>query len=233
MNMQLIPSKTIMLERFLDGPQISTESIIFEGNTYTLGFSDRNYSTTTGFLPHFVEDGGQLPSILKENEKLFLNQLIDNIAKVLNIKNGTLKGDIVIHNGKPYVIEIAARLSGGYFCSHEIILNTGVDFLANAIKIAINNPIEKINQNPKFNKPVAQRYLFPKRGRVVDIKIPEWIKRDPQLKFLDIRVKKNDIINKINNHPSRAGLVITRGNTKLEAISKAEKIISAIKIITI
>jgi hypothetical protein len=50
---------------------------------------------------------------------------------------GDIKGDIVVHKGEPYVIELAARLSGGFFCTREIPLNTGVDFIGAAIKIAL------------------------------------------------------------------------------------------------
>ncbi len=226
------PARKIMLERFLDGPQISTESIIFEAKSYTSGFSDRNYLSTQKYLPHFVEDGGQLPSILSNKDQEKVNNLIQEIADILHLKDGTLKGDIVISEGEPFIIEIAARLSGGYFCSHEIPLNTGVDFLENAIKIAIGDPLNKDDLIPKFVNPIAQRYLFPKPGRVRDIKIPEWIKSSPVLEFIDIRVKKGDIISKIENHPSRSGLVITSGLTKQDAVNNAEKIISAIQIIT-
>jgi len=36
-------TKRIMVEEFLEGPQVSTESIIINGNCFTIGFSDRNY----------------------------------------------------------------------------------------------------------------------------------------------------------------------------------------------
>ena len=35
---------------------------------------------------------------------------------------------MVLSNENPYIIEVALRLSGGYFCSHEIPLNTGHRF---------------------------------------------------------------------------------------------------------
>ena len=50
---------------------------------------------------------------------------------------------MVLHEGKPYIIEIAARLSGGYFCSHEIPLNTGVDFVRQSINIALGREIDE------------------------------------------------------------------------------------------
>ena len=43
-------------------------------------------------------------------------------------KNGTIKGDIVLVKGKPYIIEIASRLSGGWMSSDQIKMSTGIDF---------------------------------------------------------------------------------------------------------
>ena len=40
----------------------------------------------------------------------------------MGVTDGTVKGDIVVHKGEPYVIELAARLSGGFFCTREIPL---------------------------------------------------------------------------------------------------------------
>ena len=56
------------------------------------------------------------------------------------MRDGVVKGDIVIHDGRPHVIELAARLSGGYLCTHEIPLSTGVDFVGCAIRIALGEP---------------------------------------------------------------------------------------------
>ena len=47
---------------------------------------------------------------------------------------------------------MATRLSGGYFCSHEIPLSTGVDFVGNAIKIAMDEEINIKDLTPKFSK---------------------------------------------------------------------------------
>ena len=125
-----------MIEKFMKGPQVSTESLVIDGKAFTPGFSDRNYEFLNHFAPHIIENGGQLPSKLRTSTKKLVNNLIQKCSESMGIQNGVLKGDIVITNGKPFIIEIATRLSGGYFCSHEIPLNTGVDFVG----AAISNP---------------------------------------------------------------------------------------------
>ena len=140
---------------------------------------------------------------------------------------------MVLHEGKPYIIEIAARLSGGYFCSHEIPLNTGVDFVRQSINIALGREIDEDSIKPRFNLPVSQRYFFPTAGCVSKIIIPDWISKNPDIKLLEVRCKIGDIIAETVHHPSRAGLVITTGPTKSEAIALAEKVVNSVEIHTL
>ncbi len=58
------PSERVMVEQYLDGPQVSTESVIVDGRCFTPGFSDRNYEYLERYAPFFIENGGDLPSHL-------------------------------------------------------------------------------------------------------------------------------------------------------------------------
>lgn len=225
------PTNRVILEQFLEGPQVSTESLIVNKIAYTPGFSDRNYEFLDTYEPHIIENGGQLPSHLDKNIQKAVHDLIQIASLSMGINNGVIKGDIVINNGKPYVIELATRLSGGYFCTHEIPLNTGVDLVGAAIRQALGENIDTMDLIPKFNQPVAQRYLFPKPGKVNSVILPEWVSSDPDISFLEVRINKGDIIQPITNHPARAGVVITTGHEISNAIKKAESVISSIEIV--
>tara|TARA_X000000950_G_C13886280_1_gene648989 strand:- start:360 stop:1598 length:1239 start_codon:yes stop_codon:yes gene_type:complete len=226
------PTSRVMVEKFMPGPQVSTESLIINGISHTIGFSDRNYEYLDLYFPHFIENGGQLPSLLNMRLQHSINDLIEKAALSLGIKNGVIKGDIVITDEKPYIIEVAARLSGGYFCTHEIPLNTGINFVELAIKQSLGDTISSKDLEKKINNPVAQRYIFPKPGKVVDIVIPDWINNDKEINFFEVRIKKGDIVPKAQNHPSRSGVVITTSNTVDAAIRKAEKVIASVNITT-
>tara|TARA_A100001234_G_C12631662_1_gene388486 strand:- start:865 stop:2082 length:1218 start_codon:yes stop_codon:yes gene_type:complete len=227
------PSNRVMIEKFMKGPQVSTESLVIDGKAFTPGFSDRNYEFLNHFAPHIIENGGQLPSKLRTSTKKLVHNLIQKCSESMGIQNGVLKGDIVITNGKPFIIEIATRLSGGYFCSHEIPLNTGVDFVGAAIRQSVGDKIDSFEVTPKFNRPVAQRYIFPSPGKVISINMPKWISNDPEIPFFKLRVNKGDMIEPVFNHPSRAGLVIATGSKVSDAIKKAKNAVSSIEIKTL
>lgn len=221
------PSKRVMIEEFIGGPQLSTESIVYENKSYTIGLSDRNYELLEKFAPHIIEDGGDLPASLNTNQKKNVEALIENISRALEISNGVIKGDIVFdhHSDIPIVIEVATRLSGGYFCSHEIPMSTGVDFLSCAIKLALGEPINPKDLEVKASNFISQRYLFSSEGEVVAVPNIDNIMNLRGIKFLSMRIKVGDIIQSTTSHPGRAGVVIAEGFSREQAKENAKNAI--------
>ena len=226
------PAGRVIVEEYLTGPQVSTESLVIERGVYTIGFSDRNYEYLERYAPYIVENGGELPSILPAREQLLICSVVAKTANALGITNGVIKGDMVITDGKPYIIEVAARLSGGYFCSHEIPTNTGVDFLGAAIRLALGESLDESKLSPQYSNPVCQRYFFSEPGRVTSIEIPAWIDLNPNVIMCELRVHPGDILPVDAPHSLRVGVVITTGKTSAEAKKLAERVIYEVLIET-
>jgi len=224
------PSSRVIVERFLSGPQVSTESLVVDGIAYTPGFADRNYEYLERYAPHIIENGGQLPSDLDEATQAAVRELVQRAAESMGIQNGVVKGDIVVTDGKPYVIELAARLSGGYFCTHEIPLSTGVDLVGAAIRQALGEPIAPADLKPKWERPIAQRYFFPSPGVIATIEGVEDFTNRADIAYLEIRAKPGDCIGPVDSHPARAGVVITQGQTREAAVRLAEEVAASLKV---
>lgn len=227
------PTGAVVAERFLDGPQFSTESVVHEGRIRTVGISTRNYERLPQTYPFPVEDGGDLPAQLSDAVVDEIDAVLLAAASALGISSGTVKGDLVVHEGKVFIIELAGRLSGGYFATHEIPLSTGVDYLAAAFRLALGTELEWEALNPSRNVPVAQRYFFPNAGKIESIIIPDWISAHPDVKLFVMRAQVGDAVAKIRNHPARAGLVITTGHSRGEAIELAERVVREVEIRTL
>jgi len=226
------PSGRVMVEKHLEGPQFSTEGVIINGKTYCPGFSDRNYEFLDRFAPNIIENGGDLPSFLPQDAQDAVKELSGQAAIALGIENSMFKGDMVIHKGKPYVIEMAARLSGGYFCSHLIPWNTGVDLLGSAIRLALGEIPAQDELIPSFQKGVSQRYLFPEPGKVVAIEGVEKARAVDGISMVEIRTEVGAQISPATNHPARAGVVMAVAETREEAIRRTEEAAALISIIT-
>ena len=227
------PSGRVMVEEYLDGLQISTESILIEGKAFTPGFTDRNYEFLDRFAPYIIENGGHQPSILTLKQQRAVSQLAEQAASAMGITTWIAKGDMVLTDDGPKVIEIAARLSGGWFSTDQIPLATGVDLIGAAIKLAINEKVEEENLIPQYQKGVAIRYFFPTPGKVVGIKNAASFKKTSWVHKLGYFIKIGDIVEPVTNHTKRAGFVITTGETRDQAVERAIHIADSIRIETV
>lgn len=224
-------SSQVMIEEFLVGPQFSTEALIVNGHGCPIGCSERNYDMIEMFSPYIIENGGQQPSSISLEEKEKVEDLAIKAGLALGVVNGVVKGDMVLTKSGPKVIEIATRLSGGWFSTDQIPLATGVDLIENAIRLSLGEKINTEELKPKYQRGVAIRYFFPEPGVVKEIlnvnkyENKEWVYK------IGFFIKPGDIIEKVTNHTKRAGFVITTGSSKDEAVGHAEEVIDNIKIV--
>jgi biotin carboxylase len=226
------PSERVMVEQYLPGPQVSTESIVSGGRCYTPGFSDRNYEHLERYAPFFIENGGDLPSKLAPEIQEKVRALVARAAAAMGITDGTVKGDIVIHQGEPYVIELAARLSGGFFCTREIPLNTGVDFIGAAIRIALGESVREEEATPDRSVPVVQRYSFPKPGTVIAIEGAEQARQIAGVAELVVTARLGDVIPPAGDKRPSGAMVLATGASRDAALKAANDALSLIRIET-
>ena len=226
------PSERVMAEQYLDGPQVSTESIVIDGVCHTPGFSDRNYEYLEKYAPFFVENGGDLPSQLPAGIQDKVKDLVGRAASAMGITNGTVKGDIVIHKGEPYMIELAARLSGGFFCTREIPLNTGVDFIGAAIRQALGEAVTADELCPKAQNAVVQRYAFPQAGTVVSVEGADAARAVPGIAEVVVTARQGDVIAPAGDKRPSAAMVLATAPTHELALKAANDALALIKIQT-
>ena len=223
-------SGKLIVEEWLSGPQYSPESIIWDGEMVTPLISYRNYDKLDEFSPFIIEDGGSMPADLTLEQCRDIDKLMLSAAKSLGLERGIIKGDIVIHNGKPMIIEVAARLSGGNYSTFEIPFCTGVNIVEAAINISLD-------EKPDFDKLIsknicslAQRYLFPPIGKIKSITGVDEVKKLEGLELFKIYIEVGDVVGKVSDHSKRGGMIIMSADTKEEAIKRVDSAVNMIKI---
>lgn len=226
------PSERVMVEQYLPGPQISTESIVMDGVCYTPGFSDRNYEYLERYAPFFIENGGDLPSHLPAAIQDKVKDLVGRAASALGVTCGTVKGDIVVHDGEPYVIELAARLSGGFFCTREIPLNTGVDFIGAAIRLALGETVSPGELTPRHQTAVVQRYAFPRPGTVTHVRGEDDARKIAGIAEVVVTARPGDVIAPAGDKRPSAAMVLATGQTREAALKAANDALALIEIRT-
>ena len=220
----------VIAEKFVTGLQISTEGLMHDGVFHCTGFADRNYARLDDAVPFMVEDGGDIPTILNAHDKGLVEAEFEKAVRVLGIDWGPAKGDMIFGtDGKAYVIEIAARLSGGNFCYDKVPWSTGVDIVDILVDMAVGNPVDAARFATTRNLATSQRYFFPPAGRIKDVRGLAAAGAMPHVRKVDVWAKPGDAIGAAENHPARVGYVISCAPTREEAVTAAQAAIAQVE----
>lgn len=223
------PSRRLMVERFVEGPQLSSESFVTRSRIATPGLADRNYGWLARTAPYVIEDGGLQPSVHASAVAAAVDDVLLRTARAMGIESGILKGDLVLDPERgPVVIEVAARLSGGSFCTRTIPLSTGVDLVAAVARHAVGLPVDVDSLVPTAWRHVANRYFLPPPGRVVRIDGLDAVAQMPGVAHAELAIRVGDRVRPLVDHTCRAGSVIATGASAAEAIARAEAAVAAV-----
>jgi biotin carboxylase len=107
-----------------------------------------------------------------------------------------------------------------------------VDFVAQAIRLALGETPSEDDMRPTRHTGVAQRWLFPAPGRVCSVVGVEDVAARPEVALCEIRVRAGDEVPAVESHRSRAGVVIATGATHEQAVEHAERAVADIVIQT-
>lgn len=230
--MQYSNASEVLVEQVLYGPQISTESVVYKGNVTTFAFADRNYESQELYYPYFIENGINFPTTLPEEQVKAVLAIVDRTIAALGIDYGAAKGDIIIHDGTPHVIEMASRTSGGWFGAGSIPKATGINALRPLLQMSMGETPDLDLLTPTKQLGCAQRYWIPKQraffsgvSNLDNIKQMEGVKM-----FNSFFPPMGTIMEKATHNAQRYAQVICTAPTRELAIELAVSAIDAINV---
>ena len=140
--------KKAVIEEFVEGREISVESISFKGKHFVLQITDK----VTTEAPFFVEIEHHQPSSLPKDIQVKVKAIVLNALNALHIDYGASHAELKISkDGDIRVIEIGARMGGDFIGSNLVELSTGYDFLKGVIEVAFGDFKEPKQTESKFS----------------------------------------------------------------------------------
>lgn len=130
-SIQYSKSKKVILEKYIDGDEVSVNSYVVNGKVVFSIISDRESFSR---LPGGIIKAHHLPSRYNgtETEEL-INKLVSEVVERLNIINGPVYFQIKVMDKRPYVIEVTPRLDGCHMWK-LIEKYCGINLLSTTIK---------------------------------------------------------------------------------------------------
>ena len=216
---------SVMIEQFIEGPEFSVEIIVWDGKVNVLQVTDKK----TTEAPYFVELGHSQPSLFPAEVVNAVKDAAVKGVKALQLNDCAAHAEVKYQDGKPYIMEIGARLGGDFISTELTHLSTGIDMVAAAINVALGiEPYLKPVVEPQG---VAIRYFTPVPGVVKSI-VGENLLKCPDVYDAEIYVKSGDEVIEVKSSLDRSGHVIVTAKSAKEAIVEAENLISSVEIIT-
>ena len=217
--------RQVLIEQFIEGPEFSVEIIVWNNKVNVLTVTDKK---TTG-APYFVELGHNQPSTFPaETVEAIKAAAVDGV-KALELTNCACHAEIKVENGKPYIMEIGARLGGDFISTELTHLSTGIDMVAAAVNVALG--IEPCLEPKEEKHGVCIRYFCPTPGRLTSLEGLDLLK-DDHVYLSEIYCKIGDNIHEVKSSLDRSGHVIVVDETSKQAIERAEGIINGVLLIT-
>ena len=217
------PTGEMILEEYMEGPEVSVDALTWNGNFRITGLADRIIERE----PFFIEVGHNMPSSLPDETKKEIERIMFLGMKALGITIGAGKGDIKVTPQGVKIGEIAARLSGGYMSAYTFPLSTGINLNRAAVLIALGEEPDDLEE--KFNKVSIERAFLASPGKLVSITGIEEAEDIDGVNEIFIQSKVGDIISDPTNNIEKSGHVIITSNTLKESEEIFEKVKNTIR----
>jgi len=216
-------SGEIVVEEFMEGPEVSVETISVDGEVHVIAITDK----VTSGAPNFVEMGHSQPSQLPDNIIEQINDIAITAIKAIGIEKGPSHTEIIITNDGPKIVELGARLGGDNITTHLVPLSTGIDMVKCCIEVALGI-IPKLEK--KINRGSAIRYFYSHEGRInriIGISEAKLIQGVKQISFVK---NVGDTVGEINSSSDRIGFVISQNDASKSAIQICEEVLKLVAI---
>lgn len=200
----------VIVEEYLDGPEVSVEIMVVDGEVHVLQITDK---ITTG-APHFVEMGHTQPSRLPEDACNRIKEVAMAACRAVGIDKGPAHVEMRVTSRGPVMIELGARMGGDNITTHLVPLSTGIDMVEATIRIALG---EEPDITPILHCGSAIRYFDAPFGTIKSIEGTEVAERIKGIRQITFTKGVGEVSTPIYCSNDRVGFVIAQGETAEDA----------------
>ncbi|MEV6328953.1 ATP-grasp domain-containing protein [Streptomyces sp. NPDC051909] len=122
----------VLLEELLDGPEVSVETVSYDGTVHVVGVTDKS----VGGAPAFVETGHMFPAALDPADTVAAEETARRALKALGLDGVVAHTEIKLTADGPRLVEVNPRPAGNRIT--ELVRHvTGIDLAAACVDVAL------------------------------------------------------------------------------------------------
>lgn len=203
-------TSTAIVEEYIIGNEQSVESIVWKKRHYHVSLADRIF----GYHPYHIETAHVDPSTLPLGKQELIYEVVDAAADSLGISFGPAKADMIWTAKGPMILEMPARLSGGFHSQYTTPFSSGKNPIQAIMEISLGRDLDQslIHKTKSFTSICAG--IFPSKGQIKTISGVEDALGIEGVQEIIITKYPGDLINDYVDNAERLCWVIVVGKSK-------------------
>jgi biotin carboxylase len=217
------PSGEAVLEEFVEGTEMNGIVVVQDGEVLSTILCDRLRPSGRGFGVSWLHVYPPTPEGAQLAEA---EHVAAEAVRALGLRTGIGFPQILARpDGGVALVECAARI-GGMMAEH-LLHAFGIDLLEVAIRLALGEPVTQEHLRPRFERPVAIRFLTAdpgmlRAGRVTRVGPLDDVLAAPGVLAAEVYSEVGETIRPVQIISDRRGYVIATGATRDEAVERAD-----------
>ncbi|MFG2831351.1 ATP-grasp domain-containing protein [Streptomyces sp. NPDC048434] len=207
----------VLVEEYLDGPEISAESLVYHGQVRVCAISWKGELTG----PYFQETTLRAPAQLPAEILAAVEAEVIGAHHAFGVTEGTTHTELRLVGGvRPVLLEMGARIGGGGYMAHLAHVSSGIDLAADALRIHLGREPLCWRAEPVPAGHVAA-YQVPvgSGGRIKHIHGVDSVRTDPRVDYVVETMGPGALLNPYPDFSGYPVIVLSRHGSDAEAES--------------
>ncbi|OAI21037.1 hypothetical protein A1359_02485 [Methylomonas lenta] len=208
-----------IVETFYAGPEVNVTAAVVQGQVTILSLSDR----ITAASPHFgIAIEHVFPPAITDEQASAVKAASVLAIKAIGLENGIAYPQVVVGEKGPQVIEIAARIPGGFMREVGLYMS-GIDMIDVAIKLAMGcsfllDDYIAIEVVPALSVRFMTELDYPTINKpIAKIEGVDDAKKTQGILSVEINAEIGRLLPILNSSAARFGAIIAKGKDREEA----------------
>lgn len=224
------PKGEAIVEPYIDADKfLSVDSMWLDGRLVFLSIADR---LIVNHGPYPIELGHDVPASLTYSEYSLVKYTMIQVSKAFCYRTGFIKGDLMLKDGKCYVGEVAARVSGSFNSGRTVPLTTGFPLHDAVVKVAMGEDyLRDLFARCEGMGVASERTLVAHRtGTVRKVDVSALSRIEPYPDTVHIWVKEGDYVHEPWSNMDKVANVVCWAKRREEAVGRATRALNAIRV---
>ncbi len=215
----------LIAESFMQGIEVTVDSLIYKGKTYVLAISDK-IKPNSRFR---VATSLNFPAFFPADVITRISNIVARASEALGVSNGATHAELIVSPDRQEItlVEMGLRGGGGHLFSTIIEEVSGVCAPAELAKILCG-------ATPNLQKTKKQGCVYrffnpPGQGVLKKVEMDENLLQQPFVAKFGLTIKPGEKFYGLSDSLKRIGFVVTRGKDRDEAVKNADIIESSVK----